>query len=1164
MRSRGRILGTFLVGTSVLSIAQLAVAAPAAAATVSEASRFYDIPAQPLGSALSSYAETTGIDLVFSPVAVSGKRSSGVKGNYTPEAALAQLLRGTSLIFRTGQGGSVVVEARTGIVLASAQLPGTQASDATQDTAATQGTPAADDQGSGEGEEIVVTGIRASLERARDIKRTSTGVVDAISAEDIGKFPDTNIAESLQRIPGVSIDRVNGEGSKVTVRGFGPQFNLVTLNGRQLATSSVGVVGGDQDVENQQPTSRSFDFSNLAPEGVRTLEVYKTARTALPSGGIGATINIRTQRPLETGETGLRGSIGAKALYDSSVDGFEVTPEVSGIVGWSNEEDTFGVSLFGSYQDRESAAASATSNDWNVRTFGDFINPNNGFVRADNPATPGVNEATQIENAPSDPSTLVAVPNDSRYHYSESERERINGLLTLQFRPVETLTLTADALYAQNKVKEERSDQTNWFNRPFNQVVFDDNPTVPTTVFLQETLNGVKDIGFEQQYRATKSDLRSIGLNANWEISDDFTLNLDANTSKAKDRPDSPNGASSTLVGIGAPVVSAHSVDFSGGIPVQEWTLNDALRGNDNGVLDIGDLGTQVARTVTARQDHRLHQLSADLGWEIDDGTLLDIGTTYIDSKMRSQRSQTQQTLGDWGINNVGDVQALAGDLIEEFCLACKFDHYTPGNADVAFRGNAVDLYDVLSSAYVADGNPLLPGVQPGNPVNATAGLDDEVKEKIWAGYLQFTWKGDLAGRPAGVVAGVRYENTKVTANSIITQPATIAWVSDNDFTTVLSTNTVPIQAKGDYHNFLPALDFQIEPIDNVLARVSFSRTLARPDYGNLFASASVDNNNPNRPTATGGVATGTSGNPGLKPLVSNNFDVSVEWYFDKSSYVSAAFFYKKVKNFPGAGQVEQELFGLRDPSSGAPGTRSGAALAELQALNLDISDVNLFTMTALIVEQGGGIDQATVDAASAIFQANLTGGSLDQAFVDLVLGRTDVIADSRDPFFNFSVDTPINSETGKIHGFELQGQYFFGDSGFGIAGSYTYVDGDVGFNIGADPNQDQFALTGLANSYNITGIFEKYGISARLAYNWRDKYLSRLNRQGSRNPVFVAPFGTLDLSVSYDINKNFQVSFEGVNLTGEPIRTYARDKDQLWFAQELKPRFYLGARYRF
>ena len=144
--------------------------------------------------------------------------------------------------------------------------------------------PAADAQ-SDAGPDIVVTGIRASLRESRDIKRDSQGVVDAISAEDIGKFPDTNLAESLQRITGVSINRTNGEGSLVTVRGFGPTYNLVTLNGRTLATADVAVVGGDENADGATGTSRSFDFSNLASEGVKTLEVYKTGRAAVPSGG---------------------------------------------------------------------------------------------------------------------------------------------------------------------------------------------------------------------------------------------------------------------------------------------------------------------------------------------------------------------------------------------------------------------------------------------------------------------------------------------------------------------------------------------------------------------------------------------------------------------------------------------------------------------------------------------------------------------------------------------------------------------------------------------------------------------------------------------------------------------------------------------------------------
>src|SRR6186997_3599621 len=139
----------------------------------------------------------------------------------------------------------------------------------------------AQEQSADELEEVIVTGLRGSLKASMEIKRDATGVVDAISAEDIGKFPDTNLAESLQRITGVSIDRVNGEGSRVTVRGFGPGYNLVTLNGRAMPTASIASVGQDQNGDFVSGTTRSFDFSNLASEGVNQLVVYKTARASV-------------------------------------------------------------------------------------------------------------------------------------------------------------------------------------------------------------------------------------------------------------------------------------------------------------------------------------------------------------------------------------------------------------------------------------------------------------------------------------------------------------------------------------------------------------------------------------------------------------------------------------------------------------------------------------------------------------------------------------------------------------------------------------------------------------------------------------------------------------------------------------------------------------------
>ncbi len=985
-----------------------------------------------------------------------------------------------------------------------------------------------------DGEEIVVTGIRASLERAMDIKRESQGVVDAISAEDIGKFPDTNLAESLQRIPGVSIDRRNGEGARVTVRGFGPAFNLVTVNGRQLATSDINTVGGDASVDFGRATSRSFDFSNLASEGVSRLEVYKTGRAQVPTGGIGATINVVTLRPLDAAGDGLRGSVGAKALYDTSREGFHVDPEVSGVATWTDPEDTFGISVFGAYQRRKSAAVSSVVNGWNISRFADM---------------PGRAPDTIIENAPTNPDQLVAIADDSRYNYSTFDRERINASGSAQFRPVETVTITADALFAQNRVSEARNDQTNWFQRPFDRVVFDNDPVVATAVIMEEGRRYVtKDIGFEQQYRATKSELQSYGLNGTWEITDNLFFSVDGNHSKSKTVPDASNGASSTLFSMGGPVIDAHSVDFRGKIPKQNYTLNDA-DGNNNGVLDLPDIGSQIARTNVASQRHRINQVRADLGWDLGGGSRFDVGATYIDSRMTSARVQTEQKLGDWGITQPGDIARNAGNLVETFCQACRYDKFTATSNDISFRGNAVALYDIFRPLYE----------QVGNTVRVTSEQFDVVGEKVFALYSQATVAFDIGDRSAQLTAGVRYENTKVNSTALQAVPRAIIWNADNDFSPDTGGGARgEVKGRGEYNNLLPAIDFQLEPMDDVIVRLSYSKTLSRPDYGNLFASTAA--NAPGRPTFLGGQATGNIGNPGLRPLVSDNFDVSLEWYYDRSSYISAGFFAKKVKNFVGTGVVTQNLFELRDPTSGAPGTRSGAARAELDRLGVVIDDVALFTLTALIDKYGGNVENA-----SAELQANLVDGAVAQAYSNQILAQFDVTADARDPLFEFQVNTPINNRSGNIYGFEIQGQHFFGDTGFGIAASYTNVNGDVDVDRGAPIGVDQFALLGLSDTLNLTGIYDKNGISARVSYNWRDKFLSDLNRGGvNRNPVFTDAFGTLDLSAGYELTENFAISLEAINLLSETVRTYGRSERQIFFASELKPRYLLGARYRF
>lgn len=1007
----------------------------------------------------------------------------------------------------------------------------------------------AQDQKSEEIDEVVVTGIRGSLKASMNMKREAVGVVDAINAEDIGKFPDTNLAESLQRITGVSIDRVNGEGSRITARGFGPGFNLVTLNGRAMPTADVVVVGSGGDGEYGTFTSRAFDMSNLASEGVSGLEVYKTGRASIPSGGIGATINVKTVRPLES--PGLKASVGVKAMYDTSVEtGDSVTPEVSGLLSWTDESEKFGVAFFGSYQKRDNAAVGASNNDWNVEHLSTFLDP----------AGPKVNGSTIINNRPAgDP--LIAFPNNSDYFFSEVERERTNAQLTVQFAPTDSLTLTADALFAQNDNTETRSTQGNWFNRPFAEVTFDDNPTISSVTFLRESLSSPKDIAWGQQLRSQRDELQSFGLNAEWKANDKFSLTFDAATSKSESNPNGPGGKTSYDFGTGAASIASHSLNLGNGFPVQNFVYDDENQ-NDNGIIDIGDVSSSVGRTAEQVQRQDLDQFRLEGAFSLNDSSKITAGASFSQSEMMQSRFVTAQILGNWGVENPGDIEAAAPGVLEAYCLSCLYDDFKPGLATTAFRGNAAALYNALSPIYA-----------PTAPVQTWNNDFNTVNEDISAVYAEYAWGGEIGGHKANITAGVRYEQTDVDTLSDVAEPDAIIWVADNDFAPDFSSGaSTTLTNTSDYSHVLPSVDFSIEAIDNVVVRASWSKTIARADFGNLFSATTAGT--PPRAIGLGGIATGTGGNAALVPLESENFDLSLELYYGDASYISLGFFDKKVDNFIGVGQFDENLFDLHDPSSGAPGTLSGQALAIIANIpGAARNDVNMAVLTTMLQHPGANPEFANPQQA---FLNHSVNGVLNQAYADAIFAANgqnnplftqslDITPNNAvDPLFLFSVSRPINQEKANIHGVEIAFQHFFGESGFGIQGNYTVVDGDVGINVAADPGSNQFALEGLSDTANGTLIYEKFGFSARLAWNWRDRFLQQASRGSYRNPVFVSPFEEWDLNASYDVNDNISVSLEAINLLGENVRTYARAEADYWFVQDLHPRYLLGARYKF
>lgn len=998
-------------------------------------------------------------------------------------------------------------------------------------------TPALAQESEVEPEIIEVKGVRGSLSQSMNIKRQSSGVVDAISAVDMGKFPDTNLAESLQRITGVSINRVNGEGSEVTVRGFGGNFNLITLNGRQMPAANVSTITGNPVDKGTTGSSRSFDFSNIASEGVSGIEVYKTGQASVPSGGIGATININTLKPLDSGKN--RASIGVKAVKDESGDG--VTPELSGVTSWVNDDANLGISLFGSYQERDSGSRHMSVEQYQLREW--------SATDIDTFTAPGA----EVINAPT-VGQIVAIPSNIGLGTNKDNRERTNLMLTVQYEPVEDLTLTADATYAKNEQNSSSLIDGIWFSQQFNSVEFDGNPVVSTPVKFSEDIEGGKDFFFQNLALATKDELKSFGFNADYYVNDSLNLRFDAASSQATSGGNGPLGNNAIRFNLAGATAGWQAADFTSDIPQASIVIDDSVKGNNNGIFDKADVGSQVVQTDKSNQETDVDQVRFD-GTFVSDNYTVDFGVGYLSTEMRQTRESTSEALGGWGIDAPGDIPE---GLFQRVCTACAFeDHDISGveGADanalpagsttialgsVSFSGDPVELLREVGPLYGLSLETL--------PIN---GFDNNIiEEDILSAYAEIDLYYEVGDMPLSIVAGLRYEKTDVTSTSNQIVPLRIVWESDNDFRTDLSESSEAISAEHDYSNFLPSLDLALDVTDEFKARLSISKTLARPAYNQLFNSTTVSA--PARPTALGGIPTGNSGNARLNPLESTNFDLSFEYYYGETSAISLGYYRKDVKNFVGIAQTTLPLFGLLDPSSDSPGTITAQAAAELANLGFDNNERNLFTMSAIL--------QNPADFPGGVSEFQNT-----QAFADQVFSAYDVFPEAGDPELNFQVTRPTSNQSAVIDGLEFAWQHFFGESGFGYQFNYTLVDGDIGYDVGGAISVDQFALEGLSDTANLVLIYEKDGLSTRIAYNWRDEFLSQVNRGfGNRNPVFVDTFEQVDINVSYEINEQLNVSLDIINLTEEGQRQFGRSRNNVFFVQEADRRFVLSANYNF
>ena len=954
-------------------------------------------------------------------------------------------------------------------------------------------------------EVIEVTGIRSSLIKAMDIKRSSQGVVDAISSEDMGKFPDTNLAESLQRISGVSIDRDNGEGSKITVRGLGPDFNLVTLNGRQMPSSNL-----ESTVISN---SRSFDFANLASEAISGVEVYKTAKAEVSSGGIGATINILTAKPLDS--TGQKASVGIKGVMDQSTDeGNSITPEISGLYSNTFADDTIGFGISFSHQERNGATKEAVVPQWHTQEIAPVDGWNGGITDS------GFAEGDTFNR-----------PQQFRYNFTEFERTRDNGQLVFQYAPSDRITLTADYTFSEQTVESKSNGIGAWFwegeTVDGNLNEFTSGTNHAPVVWYS---NAGPDLSFSTGEYAQKNENESIGLNLEWQVNDNLRFEVDYHDSSAISKADSPYGNSATME-YAVNSRQNTTIDFRPDFPVMSISQLDGLSGAPAELITTG------SSLRNSRFKNDLSQIQLKGQYVFDDGFIssIDFGISRTDNDVRASIMTAQRDT--WG--GEGSVDDVSDSLFTPGSSSSQLDHLPNTGTNAA--GETIDLFDLFYVFdFAAASSEVASYAAPANSSNTVSAAiwpcadrfcvneqwttDELIAEEITAIYTQVNMEFEISGMPLSVSAGIRYEETDVNASAMVPAYTGVNWVSNNEFALVDSGESEFTDFEGDYSNFLPNLDISLEITDDIVARASFGKSISRPTYNHIRGGVGINE-------VRQGFSRASSGDPSLIPFESTNIDLSLEWYFDEGSYASVGYFKKDVKNFIGTRTTEGTLFGLRSPTSGPRFDEAMAAVGSSDNTQIRQYIFDNYPESSTIT----GVD---------------AGGT--------TTGQIHSVAG--DDLIQFDITQPFNERDATIDGIEIAFQHAL-ESGFGVQANLTFVDSDAEYD--ASVFDSQFALPGLSDTANLVAFYDKDGIQVRIAYNWRDEFLVKTDNN-LNNPRINESYSQIDMNASYNINEDLVVFVEAINITDETQRTYSRHRNELLNAIQSGPRYNIGARYTF
>ena len=691
-------------------------------------------------------------------------------------------------------------------------------------------------------EEVIVTGIRASVEKSLEVKREADARLEVVTAEEVGKLPAHNVADALRGLPGVNISSSSAdeggfdEADRVSLRGTSPSLTQTLINGHSVGSADWFVLSQGNNV------GRSVSYTLLPSELVSSVEVNKSSHASLQEGGTTGTVNIITRKPLQFADS-LTTEASVGGVYSDQADAYD--PQLSGLFNYKNEDNTFGVLLQVFKQKRS--------------------------LRRDAQELPGgfSQVAATDPVAATNPDLIgVYVPGLVGSTLFEQVRDRTGGLLELQFRPSDNLTLGLSGFLSDMDANNYNRNYMLWGGNFTKSQAPQPGYTIDNGVLTNATYAGVAGTNYavyDMIYREASAKSNYVTFDADWQINDGLRSKVQVGTTKGEGTTERQYIAEVTSAAGGGASFTTHGI----GSPL-DWSV-----GGDTSPAGVTGFGTWGNQQVTATDEEDWIDLGFTQNLNIGALTSLDFGARYADHERKTESPEGASPGDIWSALQNGDTSAYPSDF------ASSIGGDFPRNLWY-FTTDALKEAIVNNSTWLSDND--------GPDGRHNYGAEWKVAEKNLAAYVQANFAGDAwSGN-----FGLRYVNVDQDINSY----QAVASAANADVSSLFG-NWIYQNTSNEHSHVLPSANLKFNMTSDIVFRFAASQTMTLPDYSALGASSWGSDLN----------KTGGGGNPNLKPVLSTNFDGNLEWYFMPRGLLSVGAFAMDLKDYVAFGTETRMLY---------------------------------------------------------------------------------------------------------------------------------------------------------------------------------------------------------------------------------------------------------------